>query len=366
MVVMPGDRVLLGQQLVNMQYWGHVTDLDSPTGAIVACEAVGDVGQFSFDVLQGPRGLPGINAPVFDVLWDPAITEVGDLPADPGPAFKNKGYWIKNPDPDPWGLLYIWTGNTGSGWKPIVPGPAGPRGLTPEFDVTVESISWADQQAGAVSEVIPGGGAANPSLHFKIAAPRGPEGPSGRIRLAADYSEEQGAPQAGWGIFWDNEEGYYKPADPNFALPRFYSVPEGAFTNFSGVAQRQQICSFPIPPQPFDWVPIVIGHIRAVGLEVDSDPLIIGSEVRLGDPSSGQLVSRGFGTIASWTTFTPHFSTNSTAMDAASPDGSVGRVPANHSGDEGTLYVNLYNDGLVGIYNFNKAGAQLGVIVMPV
>jgi hypothetical protein len=111
---------------------------------------------------------------------------------------------------------------------------------------------------------------------------------------------------------------------------------------------------------------LVIGHIRATGLEFDIDPLIIGAEVRLGNATAGPLVGRGFGNSSTWSTITPHFSSASAAMDAVSPDGSVAVVPANHSGNAGTLYMNLFNDGLFGIYNFDKAGAQLIVVCIPV
>ena len=117
---------------------------------------------------------------------------------------------------------------------------------------------------------------------------------------------------------------------------------------------------------PFDYVIKVGGHIRAVGLEADADPLIIGAEVRLGDATAGQLIARGFGNISTWTTFTPHFSTQSAAMDAVTPEGTIGRVPKNTVGADSTIYVNLYNDGLFGIYNFNKKGAQLDLMLIPV
>jgi hypothetical protein len=350
-----GDLVPLGQALMNMTWWGYVTDIDTPTGVWATLEAVGDEAFVTMDVLQGPRGFPGVNAPLVDILWDAAVVAVEDLP-DAVPANKNKGYWIGD-------LVYI---SDGAGqWIPKRPGPAGPRGATPHFTISTEPYSWVDQVAndGVVPDPDIGGTDEEPNIHFYVPQGEpGPAGPSGPIRTAEDYWEPEGGPADGNVITWNGDESRYEPRDPNLKTPRFFTVPEGAFTNFSGVAQRQQICAFALPQLPFDWVPHVTGHIRAVGIEVDADPLIIGAEVRIGDPTSGPLIARGFGNISTWTTFTPHFSTQSTTMDAVTPDGAVGRVPAYHSGTQGTVYVNLYNDGLFGIYNYNSAGSQLAVV----
>ena len=352
-----GDLVPIAQMLVNMTYFGHVIDLDTPAGTYASMEQVGDEAVVTMDVIRGPKGDRGENAPIIKVLWDPDVVEIGDLPSDWGTGNNhvNHGYWIGD-------LVYIWTGNQ---WIPKQPGPAGPTGLTPAFSVSAELISLADQVLGVESSAEITGPATNRHIHFKIAAPQGPVGPAGRIRESDDYAEPNGINE-GDVPSWNNTTGKYEPRGLEVVLPRFYSVPEGAFTNFSGVAQRQNICAFAMPPMPFPWVPFIVGHIKAVGLEIDSSPLTIGSEVRIGDYATGQLVARGFGNATGWSTFTPHFSTPSTASIGASPDSEIGVVPANHTGNEGTIYVNLYNDGLFGIYNFNKAGAQLGVLCIPV
>jgi hypothetical protein len=351
-----GDRVILGQNLMNVTWLGYVTDLDSPTGVQATMEAIGDEMTISQDVLLGPRGIPGKNAPLVTLLWDAGVTEVGDLPTDWGPDDANKGFWIDD-------LVYVWTGNQ---WQPKSPGPAGPRGLTPAFDVSVESISWEAQQAGETSEVIQGGPVANPSLLFRIAAPRGPEGASGRIRQAADYQEPITGPEDLQVLGWNNLDGKYEPRDIQLKMPKFYTVPEAAFTSFSGGATRQQVCAFPIPPQPFDWIPIVTGHIRAVAAQLAWDILVVGAEVRLSNSEAGPLVARGYGNNSTFTTMVPHFSLGGDSMDAASPDNTTGVVPAYHTGNTGTLYVNLYNDGAFGLYDYDRKGSQLGVLVLPV
>lgn len=356
-----GDLVPLGQALMNFTWWGYVTDIDTPTGVWATMEAVGDEAFVTMDVLQGPRGFPGQNAPLVNILWDPDIETVEDLPEDWGIEEKNQGFWIGD-------LVYIWDGV--GAWIPKRPGPAGPRGATPVISVEPwpeePVLSWEDQLLGIEPGFEIAGLPETPILYMQLPQGRpGPVGPAGPIRLSADYMEPEGGPAPGSAMLWNDEEEKWEATDPfNFA-PRFFTVPEGAFTNFSGIATRQQICAFQIPAMPFDYVIKVGGHIRAIGLEVDADPLIIGAEVRLGNATSGQLIGRGFGNISTWTTFTPHYSTGSSQMDAVTPDGTIGRVPKNTTGAGSTIYVNLYNDGLFGLYNFNKAGAQLDLLLIP-
>lgn len=355
-----GDLVPLGQALMNFTWWGYVTDIDTPTGVWATMEAVGDEAFVTMDVLQGPRGFKGDNAPLVEVLWDPEIETVADLSKydDWGVAEKNKGFWIGD-------LVYIWNG-VGT-WVPKRPGPAGPTGKTPIISVAATTLSWADQVLGI--EPVPdlAGTPENPTITFQVPQGEpGPPGPSGPIRLAADYMEPEGGPADKSQLIYNLAASKWEASDPALRIPRFFTVPEGGFTNFSGVATRQQICAFQIPAMPFDYIVKVGGHIRAFGLEVDADPLIIGAEVRLGDATAGQLIARGFGNISTWTTFTPHYSTPAATMDAVTPDGTIGRVPKNTNGTASTVYVNLYNDGLFGIYNFNKAGAQLDIELIPV
>lgn len=351
-----GDLVPLGQALMNFTWYGYVTDIDTPTGVWATMEAVGDEAMVTMDVLQGPRGFPGQNAPLVEILWDPAIEELIDLP-DATPGNKNKGYWIGD-------LVYI---SDGQGtWIPKRPGPAGPRGKTPIISISTQALSWADQLLGIEPEAHISGTPDNP--HILLDTPQGPPGipgPIGPIRGSTDYMEPLDGPVPNAGMYWNDAEQKWE-AKLQYHRPRYFTVPEGAFTNFSGFATRQQICAFQIPPQPFDYQIRVGGHLRAVGLEADADPLIIGCEVRLGHPNSGQLIGRGFGNISTWVTFTPHYSTGGAAMDAVTPDGELGRVPRNTTGQASTVYVNLYNDGLFGIYNFNKGGAQLDLMLIPV
>lgn len=157
------------------------------------------------------------------------------------------------------------------------------------------------------------------------------------------------------------------PVSISQLIPSPYSMPEAAFTSFSGISQRAAIGSFPIPPQPFPWTPIVWGHIGAFGLELSANPLQIGCEVRLGDPTAGTLVARGFGNTLGEVNIMPHWSDPNNPGTAITPTNGVAVVPANHSSPaEATVYINLYNDGSIGLYQFAGTDAQLYVQVTPV
>lgn len=349
-----GELVPLGQMLVNTTWFGYVTDIDSPTGVYSTMEQVGDEAFVTMAVLKGDKGDRGDNAPLIDVLWDISIVEVGDLPLAPGPSMINKGYWIGD-------LVYIWTGTT---WIAKRPGPAGAKGDTPEFDWTVETLTWDDQLLGELPSITSGGDPENPQLHVKIPQGEpGPIGPAGFLRTSADYYEDVDGPEEFQVITWDNVEGKYTPMDPNYLTPRMFTVPEGAFTNFSGISTRQTICHFQVPAQPYDYMIWANGHINVTGVELDADPLTIGAEIRIDDPTTGQLVARAFGNSSMWAIIQPHVSSPTSTMEVMQPEGTTGRVNAGAPCD---VYLNITNDGLLGVYLFNKLNSQMSLMLIPV
>jgi hypothetical protein len=157
------------------------------------------------------------------------------------------------------------------------------------------------------------------------------------------------------------------PVSIGTLIPQPYSMPENAFSSFSGISQRAAIGSFALPAQPFPWTPIVWGHIGAFGIELSANPLMIGCEVLLGDPQTGVQIARGFGNTLGEVNIMPHYSTPNTPGDAITPTNGLGAVPANHTNAaQGTIYINLYNDGAEGIYSFNPIDAQVFVAIIPV
>ena len=259
---------------------------------------------------------------------------------------------------------YIWFGDH---YKVLMMGSQGPVGPVPNITWRVELL---DPDGSVDSYMQQTGTMLSPTVTAFLKVPRGPVGPATSLANAPDVDLSSPATIGqvlGWGgRYTDSGEQLFEPISVGAIVPRPYIVPQAAFNNFEGLSTRAPIGNFAIPPQDFPWKPIVWGKIRAVGLELDSDPLIIGCEVRLGHPTTGQLVARGFGNVSGWTILTPHTSTPSDPSAALTPDNDTALDNSHHTGNDGTLYINLYNDGLTGVYIFNKNNAQLFCQVNPV
>ena len=349
-----GDAVALFQTLMSATWYGVVGDGNTPGGMAATLEMVDSEAVITTDVLVGPQGSPGVNAPIVDLQW-PALEQAADLDQfRSGLTVDDKGlaWWVGS-------VVYVWDGTD---FQMVRPGPAGPPGAVPQISVSAETIPLDERDSDTVDEVVQSGTSLNPHLHFKLLAPQGPEGPSTNILDAPDYDSSMGAPDDGQTLVWSEAAQLWQPSDFAAKHPRHYSVPEAAFTNFSGTAQRHTILTYVVEEQDYSWTPYVTGHIKAYGIELDADPLIIGCEVRLGDSETGQLIGRGFGNTARWTHIFPHYSTETDPTTAVAPDNGIATIPA---GQTATIFVNLYNDGLLGSYNFNKAGAQLSILTLP-
>lgn len=345
--VIPGDPVYLGSFLANTHWYGVAGDGETPAMQVATMEAVGQDAVIVLDALKGDKGDKGDPAEVVRLQWDPEVMQTADLPAGLGLEDTGKAWWINN-------MVYYWIGDRFV-VRPM--GSPGPTGATPQITVTMERIA-----PGQESTVQQSGTSANPILHFRISAPAGPAGPASAIRLAEDY-DNTFPPEHGQIPTWNSVKNKFEPSDFAARHPRLYSIPEAAFTNFTGPAQRQNVLSYQIEPQDYDWTPLVEGHLKAVGVVLSTDPFLIGCEVRLGDPITGELIGRGFGNISNWTTIRPHFSTSTDPTRAVSPDNGIAVVAA---GVQATINVNLYNDGILGAYSFNRNGAQLTVTTIPV
>lgn len=352
---LPGDPLYLGSFLANTHWYGVVGDGETPAMQVATMEAVGQDAVIALDALKGDKGDQGDPADIVEMQWDSDIDDPSELPtASAANGFSRAltvndvgyAFWIDS-------LVYVWQGDH---YIAKMMGSPGQTGATPDISVTVEALA-----PGATAVVEESGTVNNPVLHFKMPTVRGPAGPASAISLASDYDDSQ-LPDNGQVLTWNANIDLWEPSDFAARHPRMYSVPESAFTNFTGLAQRQTILSYTLEAQDYDYVPWVTGHIKAFGIEIDIDPLTIGCEVRLGDPISGQLIGRGFGNIASWTNIAPHFSTAGDPTTAVSPDNGVAQVNA---GQTATINVNLYNDGLLGAYLYNKTGSQLIILTIP-
>lgn len=346
----PGDSVYIGSILTNVHIWGIVSDIDTPAGMTGTFEILGNDGAVTLDALVGPQGPAGTNAPIVKMQYTSSISNANNLPANltNSEIDIGKAWWIGN-------TVYLWTG---TGYVQKAMGTAGPPGVTPVIQPSVQLLD--PDNPALTSSITVSGTAANPSWLLKLKAPRGPQGTPANMMDSPDVDKTV-PPTLGQALVYNGTK--WKPTSATVYLPKVYSVPESAFTNFTGITTSQQIAAFQVPPQPWAWTPLVFGHIRAAGVELDADPLILGCEVRLG--TNKVLVARGFGNISTYSHIVPHYSTPQTSSDSISPDNTLAKVPKQHTGAAGTLYVNLFNDGLTGAYSFNNKNAQLVVIVMP-
>lgn len=347
-----GSDVYLGSILSNVHLWGMVSDLATPSMMSGSFEILANDGAITLDALVGPQGIPGQNSPIVEMQWD-HFDSPDDLPDNLTDTEEDigKAWWIGN-------QVYVWDG---TGYQIKAMGTQGPPGPVPLIHPTVELLDPYDPNA--VTEIIVSGTATEPGWHMKLKVPPGPKGDNATIQDATDYDDSM-PPEIGEAIVWNGT--LYQPQPIGNIGVKFYTMPESQFTNFTGITTRQNVGQWLIPPQEWDWVPFVIGHMKARGIEADSDPLTLGFEVLLGDPTSGTLVARGFGNRAEETTLLPHFSRPGSPSDAITPNNQVAVVEAGATGAASTLFVNLFNDGITGVYSFNKKNAQMALLAIPV
>lgn len=479
-----GDTAFLQDYLINTRVYGVVTPPGSPPEFLATYEIQGDQGTLVIAVAVGDKGPPGANMFALHLQAD-TIDNTGDLPQTLTNTVADIGkYWIID-DVDANGdiigtSMYVWYGTT---WRRLMVGSPGPPGPVPI--ITPKLTILPPEQVSTLTE---DGTPWEPTMHFALSPPAGPQGPTAALALAPDidfstppepgdvlgftgsYTSGSLSPPSGllavqtvttgtlaantyyyvvtainaagettpsnevsvqtsgstskiilaWeaagsGNFGPTGYNIYRGTAPgaeglligsvastvvgftdtggesttsqspptlstavvNFPvwvpvsisqlIPGPYSMPEGAFSGFSGISSAAAIGSFAIPPQSFPWTPIVWGHIGAFGVELSANPLMIGCEVLLGNPTTGTCIGRGFGNTLGEVNIMPHYSQPNAPGNAITPTNGLGVVPANHSNPaDGTVYVNLYNDGAIGLYVFSPTDAQLFVMLVPV
>ena len=252
-----GDAVALFQTLMSATWYGVVGDSDTPGGMAATLEMVDNEAVITTDVLIGPKGDPGEPSPIVKLQWpalesatelQPFRTQLGNNATD-----KGKAWWVGS-------VVYVWDGTD---FRMVRPGPAGPAGPTPQITVSAETIPLDERGGDVTDEVVQSGTSLNPHLHFKLLSPQGPVGPSTNITGAPDYYSAGGPPEDGQTLVWSEALDKWRPSNYAARQPRHYSVPEQAFSNFSGLAQTHTILSYVVEAQDFDWTPYVTGHIKA-------------------------------------------------------------------------------------------------------
>jgi hypothetical protein len=272
-------------------------------------------------------------------------------------------YWIvrefdENSNPI-FSQAWVWFGDHFEGFPMGTQGPAGP------VPIVTFSIDLLDPDGDVDSYVVKTGDDFHPSLKLYIKAPKGPQGPATNIADAPDVDMTP-PPTTGDTLVWNAVDSKWHPSTTSGFVPKFYTMPEAAFSNQGlAIGTTVPLGTMLVPPQEWDCIPVVHGHVRITGIELDSDPFIVGAEVRLGG-SHGVVVARGFGNISTYVNITPHASTSSTPNDAITSENGRAVIPAGSTGPAATLYINAFNDGAFGAYTFMKRGAQLSVLLIPV
>lgn len=157
------------------------------------------------------------------------------------------------------------------------------------------------------------------------------------------------------------------PQTPLTYTPKLYTIPSSSFTSVNAVGGSQiTVNTFAVPPQPWPWKPFVFGQLKALGTSISFTPMQVDAQVLLGDPKTGAVVAHGNGNAQGSVIMIPQASSSTNKSAAMTPFNNHGYVPANHTGNVGTLYTNIWNSGMAGSFNFHSAGAQLSVLVVPV
>lgn len=377
-----GSLVYLASYLIRMKLSAETTGPDTPNLYSADLKVMGDQGDMNLDPLVGPRGFAGQH---HFPLREMEVNEYGDLVNSQADLPKNLTntpsdigkYWLLD-ELDTYGNIvgefaWIWWGTS---WRKHMMGEYGVPGkvadITPEVALIQpqapptypDTTSWMDTSGTTVE----------PTWVFNLAVPEGEPGPVGYMFDFPDWDTST-APTNGdlVGSTGDYTEGgfpIWKPLSISQYLPGPWSMPEASFSAYTGVSQQAAIGSFVVPPQPHPWTPVVWGHLGAGGLTLTANPLMIGAEVLLGDPKNGLLISRGLGNTLGEVNVMPHYSRSDISghtTDVITPTNQRALVPANHTNPaQGTVYINLWNDGALGIYSFQPKNAQLFIMAVPI
>ncbi|QDF15398.1 minor tail protein [Gordonia phage Mollymur] len=283
--------------------------------------------------MELPRGKPGPKGdkgdPVAPWIVKGDKTTAGLAALNLGPA--EAGFAWRNTDTN---ALHYWSGGA---WVVLADavgaeGPVGPAGSIAGVNIEMKD---PDTEPEAYITGAPG----NQVLSIRIPEKPGPQGntgPAAAIGVASDYDATI-TPAAG-DVLTRLPSGKWGPGtSPKM---RYYSVPEGSFTDtgdFGG--SRQTLFTLSLDQVSYaSWLEIS-GHLRG-GIGLPGASMAV--EVRVGDAANGELIARGYTNSRTGEhviDVKPHYSTNAQPNRLVSPGGSVGVIPANHTGNAGTIYV---------------------------
>ncbi|QIG58702.1 minor tail protein [Gordonia phage DatBoi] len=297
---------------------------------------------------KGDKGDQGEPARPWTIMGDKTTEGIAALnlgPTDAGLAWRNSDT----------NALHYWSGGS---WVVLseafgTEGPVGPAG-------SLQGVSIELKDEGTEPEAYVSGPAGNQTLMLRIPekpGPKGDTGPAAAIGVASDYDNTI-TPAAG-DVLTRQPNGKWGPgSSPKM---RYYSIPEGSFTDTGDIwsGTRQTLVSFTLDQLSYaSWLEIT-GHVRG-GSGIPASSLAV--EVRVGDAANGELIARGISTTRNGEhiiTIHPHYSTNAQPNRIASPGTTVGVIPANHTGNAGTIYVTAIRTSGLGSIRVNADDAQL-------
>lgn len=337
----------------------------SGASQFISAEVGPDSGTISIPPLVGPTGPAG--DPLFNLrLQLTVLSDPSQLPTDLTNTDADIGkYWIIVQTDGSGNVIssaaYIWYG---AEFRFLDFGTQGPPGIYPHIAPKV-ALTGNSSAVSTVSAVTGTGAATSPyGWTLNLHVPAGPEGEAAPLASFSDVNMTV-PPTLGQFLAYNGTD--WAPADVGDIFIQPYTVPESAFISIAGIrfASTTTVCAFSVPPQPFAWKPLVWGQLAMFELELSLNPLAIGVEVRLGSPT-GTLVARGFGnSLSGVVTLVPHASDPGNPSVEITPSNATAEVPANHGGTQGTLYVNLLNDGIAALYDFNASNSELVVLAVP-
>ncbi|WP_392452061.1 phage tail protein [Corynebacterium dentalis] len=304
---------------------------------------------------KGDKGDKGDPAP--PLLWRSLVTDRSQLPrdlqdVDAGAAFADTG--SKS--------LWVWDGSQYFEVPDFI-GLRGEPGVTPR--VQIGSVT----PGGAASVSVNQAASTEDMFVLDFVLPQGPRGAPG----------DKGDPGTASNVSASPDVDVSRPPVPGEALtwnglkwaPRTVLSPVGPFTlgptDFTSVDQgligsgdvtERLVASLTIPPQPFDWRPVVLS-----GLVKIQTPFGVqfNAEVRVGNAQQGDVVGYGVGKVNNkWDEpilIRPHF------PQAVTPGSNYAVVKANTAT---TIYVTLKKHmGTIGAWKTDREWCSLTVMAQP-
>lgn len=362
-ILSAGDTVSIGTILANIHLMGILTNLENLPLFSGTFEVFGDQGLLTLPVLKGDKGDPG--QPMFALRFQTDnLASPSELPTDLTNSEADLGkYWIfKTIDGEGnivGSQMYIWYGTA---YRTMPVGSQGPPGPYPIITPTVNLL---DPSYRSYIEVT--GPKSHPRWELNLAVPAGPTGPSTTIAAAPDVDMSR-PPRIGQVLGFAGQ--YSAGGAPVFQMlnvgdimPAPYTIPQSAFHSYNGIStSRQTVCTWDMPIQDWPWKPYIWGQLSVAGFSIAAQPLLVGVEVRIGNPDNGPLVAKGIGNTSGSVTLIPRSSEDGYESRAMTRDNAYARIEA---GKAEKLYVNLINEGLASVYDFEPSEAGLFMLAGP-